>query len=116
MTDKKYIADNAALMRDWDFIKNSSTGLDPYQLTNGSNKRAWWRCAVCGNEWETQIIKRAVRGQGCPTCARQKQNEQQAERIKERIRTEGSFGDKYPELLDEWDYEKNQNTPYDYLA
>lgn len=71
---------------------------------------------MCGNEWETQIIKRTARGQGCPTCARQKQNEQQAERIKERIRTEGSFGDKYPELVDEWDYEKNQNTPYDYLA
>ena len=101
---------------EWDYSKNAATGLDPAFLASGSNKKAWWKCSLCGNEWETQVIKRTARGQGCPTCARQKQNEQQAERIKERIRTEGSFGDKYPELLDEWDYEKNQNTPYDYLA
>ena len=93
MTDKKYIADNAALMQDWDFIKNSSTGLDPYQLTSGSNKRAWWRCAVCGNEWETQIIKRAVRGQGCPTCARQKQNEQQAKSKRDGLSSRSKAGE-----------------------
>ena len=103
------------LMSEWDYAKNDLAELNPLYLASGSNKKAWWKCSTCGNEWEAQICKRTVRGQGCSICGRQKQQQTQRDKIQERARQEGSFGDKYPELAKEWDYEKNDKTPFDYL-
>jgi rubrerythrin len=103
------------LITEWDYDKNTTLQLDPLSLVSGSSKKAWWRCSVCNHVWEAQISKRTVRGQGCPACGREKQNQMQKERIQNRVAQEGSFADAFPELVVEWDYKKNENTPYDYL-
>jgi hypothetical protein len=56
------------LLDEWHPTKNP--GLDPYTLKPGSEKRVWWRCAYCGDEWQAPPLsrRRSPRG-GCPTCA-----------------------------------------------
>ena len=54
---------NPALMLDW------NDGMDPSTLTRGSNRKASWKCHVCGHEWSAVIQSRAINGNGCPACA-----------------------------------------------
>ena len=53
------------LCNDWDYIKND---LSPEQVTPGSNKKVWWKCATCGHSWQAMIYSRAKLGRGCPEC------------------------------------------------
>ena len=57
------------LLKEWDYQKN--TTLDPSQLLPGSGKKAWWKCSLCGHEWET-IIANRTKGHGCPKCSKSK--------------------------------------------
>ena len=34
----------------------------------GSQKRVWWKCSL-GHEWQETIVKRTIRGYGCPVCS-----------------------------------------------
>ncbi|MCR5097182.1 MAG: zinc-ribbon domain-containing protein, partial [Erysipelotrichaceae bacterium] len=51
---------------EWNYIKNGE--LTPDQVTPGSNKKVWWKCLNCGNEWKTTVCHRSD-GQGCPKCS-----------------------------------------------
>lgn len=43
--------------------------LTPEQLTPGSNKKVWWRCAA-GHSWQAAVYSRTrQRPSGCPVCA-----------------------------------------------
>ena len=57
-----------SLAREWNSRKN--TGLTPRDVTRGSERKVWWRCAM-GHEWEASICSR-VRGAGCPVCRRER--------------------------------------------
>lgn len=50
---------------------NKNPGIDPANLSFGSNKVAWWLCDL-GHEWQTKIYQRTIAGTGCPYCAGQK--------------------------------------------
>lgn len=55
------------LAAEWHPEKNGS--LTPENVTSGSNKIVWWRCATDPtHEWKAQISGRAS-GHGCPVCA-----------------------------------------------
>lgn len=77
----------------------------PADYFYGSQHKAWWKCPTCNHEWEAVIASRA-QGHGCPECAKL---------IISKARTtpnEGeSLAEKRPELLKEWDYEKNTLDP-----
>ena len=60
------------LMDEWDYEKNSV--LNPHLLLSGSGKKAWWKCAQCGHEWEATIASR-TKGHGCPKCFRQRKRD-----------------------------------------
>lgn len=82
------------LIQEWDYEKND--GLQPSDLTLGSNKPVWWKCSL-GHSWEISPNHRN-RGSGCPYCANKK------------VLT--GFNDlttKNPELVKEWDYDKNED-------
>ena len=70
MAEKKYIIDNAELMAEWDWEKNSSLGLEPSTITYGSNKKVWWICSQ-GHSYDSRIANR-LNGGGCPYCAGKK--------------------------------------------
>ncbi len=51
------------LAEEWDYEKNGE--LQPEQFLPKSGKKVWWRCSICGYEWETEIRNR-TNGHGCP--------------------------------------------------
>ena len=86
---------------EWHPTLNDS--LQPCEVTSQSHKNVWWKCNACGNEWKTSVSNRAA-GKGCPVCGLKKQGQQKVAGI---IAEKGSFADNHPNLLSEWDYEKN---------
>lgn len=86
------------LAREWDYDKN--TDISPDVVTAGSATRVWWKCAK-GHSWITSIANRA-RGTGCPVCTNRKI-----------VIGENDLAFVRPDLIEEWDYEKNQDIrPY----
>ena len=65
--EKQYVSDNAQLIAEWNWEKNTELGFDPHKLTCGSNKKVWWVCKK-GHEWQSTINNRTS-GRGCPICS-----------------------------------------------
>lgn len=101
---------NPDLASEWDYDKNGE--LLPNQFSLHSNKKVWWKCSKCGHEWNTQINHRS-NGRGCPVCAVDKRVE--GYRSYYLVRGENDLKTLKPELIEEWDYSKNQKiTPEDF--
>jgi hypothetical protein len=57
--------------KEWHPTKNGD--LTPSDVTQGSNKKVWWKCNKGDDhEWEKSISKRAGRGDGCLICSNRK--------------------------------------------
>ena len=65
--EKRYVSDNARLMDEWDWEKNTEFGFDPKKLTCGSARKVWWKCQN-GHGWQADIHNRNA-GNGCPYCS-----------------------------------------------
>ena len=100
------------LLKEWNYDKND---IKPDEILYGSARKVWWKCKDCGYEWETSVLYRTGRRKtNCPKCAPKLNREKQ---LANQISNEGSFGDNYPELLEEWDFEKNVSVdPYKIVA
>ena len=68
--EKQYVSDNAQLMAEWDWKRNSELQFDPAKLTCGSGMKVWWKCCN-GHSWQATINNRN-NGRGCPYCAGKK--------------------------------------------
>lgn len=78
----------------WDYEKNGA--LKPEDVTVGSNKKVWWKCAR-NHSWPTRVHKR-TKGSNCPFCMGK--------------RVLPGFNDLAtlrPDIAAEWDYDKNGN-------
>ena len=93
----------------WNYDKNT---IDPEERTAGSNEKVWWKCDQCGHEWEAKISM-ISKGERCPLCAKKNRNIKFKETLK---KSRGSLAEKFPELLEEWDYERNKITPEDCIS
>jgi hypothetical protein len=83
---------NPGLASEWHPEKNGD--LRPADIWPNSNKKIWWQCGK-GHEWRAVVAGRAA-GSGCPYCYG-------------RYATKtNNLAIKYPELLEEWDREKNK--------
>lgn len=82
------------LMKEWDWGKNNAIA-NPNEVSCASNIKVWWKCKICGYEWQAAIYNRHI-GRGCPYCANN-------------VVWSGHNDLKtlYPELLKDWDYNKN---------
>lgn len=56
---------NPELENDWDFEKNIN--IYPQNTSKGMHLKVWWKCHICGHEWQSYIFNRS-RGKGCPNC------------------------------------------------
>ena len=83
---------NPELAKQWHPTKNGE--LTPLDVTAGSNKKVWWM-GNCGHEWEAVIASRNT-GIGCPYCSGQRV-----------LKGFNDFATVHPELVAEWDFEKN---------
>ncbi len=82
------------LLKEWDFDNNKD--ISPYEVIAGSPKKVFWVCKTCGYTWRASIDHRAKRGSGCPCCSNQVI-----------VAGVNDFATLCPELLNEWDYDKN---------
>lgn len=59
---------NPNIASEWNYDKNLN--LQPTMISPGSLKKVWWKCSL-GHEWQETVVKRTVRGYGCPYCSGQ---------------------------------------------
>jgi Hypothetical methyltransferase/Probable Zinc-ribbon domain/Type III restriction enzyme, res subunit len=92
----------------WNLDKNTDLELDPFELTLGSNKKAWFKCPNDGNEWQAIIASLVTQqwskdNSGCRVCnGTDKRIRGQWKRRRSLIE---EFAD---EITKYWLYEKNQ--------
>ena len=109
----KFVIDDEKLILEWDWKKNNELKMNPSSITLGnSTLKPWWRCSACGHEWQARVYNRS-KGVGCPNCAKKRVWEQ---RYKRELEEQGSIESNHPELLEEWDYERNEKLPSQYLC
>ncbi|MBE6565331.1 MAG: hypothetical protein E7655_08675 [Ruminococcaceae bacterium] len=102
MSEKHYISENAQLMAEWNWERN--TDFNPSQLTLGSGQKVWWKCSK-EHEWQAAIVNRN-KGNGCPYCSGRKVLTGYND-----LQTVNSV------LAKEWNHEKNNGlTPADVTA
>lgn len=53
----------------WHPTKN--IGFDVNEIPCSSNRKFWWKCDICGNEWQSTVNHRIRKsGLGCPRCSK----------------------------------------------
>lgn len=93
---------NPELASEWDYDKNGE--LLPSMVTKSSSKHVWWKCSL-GHSWMTKVNQRTSLVRNCPYCMNKK--------------ILVGFNDlktTHPEILDEWDYVKNEKLPSEYMS
>ena len=88
------------MAKEWHPTANGK--LLPSEVASRSNKKYFWLCSN-GHTYETTPDHR-VRGSGCPYCGNKKV-----------LLGFNDLKTKYPHLIVEWDYEKNDKNPEDYV-
>lgn len=85
---------------EWDYEKNYP--VKPENIDYGSGTKYWWRCRICGYEYQMTPNSRTNKGSGCPACAHSvpKQGINDIQTL-------------YPNLMEEWDYKKNKDLGLD---
>lgn len=81
------------LAGEWHPTKNGD--LHPEQVMLGTNIKVWW-LGKCGHEWQATVASRAMYHLGCPYCSG-----------KLVLSGYNDLATKNPNLLSEWDYDKN---------
>ena len=95
---------NPILASEWDYEKNGNT--IPSEVIYNSGKQYYWKCYNCGNEWKASVYDRN-HGSKCPICSAK------ALGLEKTIPqdNEDSLLVRFPEIVLEWDYDKNTITP-----
>ncbi|MBO4294016.1 MAG: zinc-ribbon domain-containing protein [Alphaproteobacteria bacterium] len=94
---------NQRIATEWHPTKNGT--LTPYDVVNTSNKKVWWICKTCGNEWQATISSRIRQNLGCPKCGTKKGII--TRRLNKIENGSPTLAQKYPELAAEWHPTKN---------
>lgn len=95
------------LIAEWNYKRNGKLTPDLFGIN--SNEKVWWKCENCGHEWKTTIISRAgKRNAGCPECAKIRKGQTFS---KNKALERGSLADRMPELLKQWNYDRNEVDP-----
>lgn len=90
------------LVHEWEQEKNGQ--ITPELVAAGSNQKYYWRCPKCDNVYKASPKARA-HGTGCPVCC--------SKRV---VTGRNDLQTVYPELLSEWDYDRNLLDPTAVLA
>ena len=84
------------LTQEWNYDKNE---ILPTEVVRGSVRKVWWKCSK-GHEWQSVISKRTKEKHGCPICSGKKI-----------LAGYNDLATLVPQLLGEWDYDKNEIKP-----
>lgn len=86
---------------EWDYDKNEKT---PSDYNAFSSKKVHWKCMKYGASWMSTIANRS-NGSGCPYCTGKKP-----------VLGRTDLQTLFPDVVKEWDYEKNELPPSAYTA
>ncbi len=115
------------ILLDWDNDKNES--LSPEMIIAKSGKKVFWKCHKCGYEWKISPGERLK--SSCINCYRIRiANEAKKRRIPKKTRNYSkktpaekkqpqvliSLLSEYPQIVEEWDYEKNKGLTPDIVS
>ena len=90
---------NPELAKEWHPSKNGD--LSPYDVSCGSNHKAWWKCNKgVDHEWDA-AVKSRNKGFGCPIC------------YGRRASRSTSLGVNFPNIASYWHPSKNNLTPFE---
>jgi len=93
---------NPELAKEWHPTLNGD--LTPYNITVNSNKDIWWQCKDTPKHvWSIKISSRNGMKTGCPYCSHSLPSEDYNLLVDN------------PKLCEEWNYEKNDKRPDEYL-
>ncbi len=92
-----FIVKMPSLLAEWDYERNGN--INPEFISFGSNQKFYWKCPRCHQSYISSAKKRTS-GMGCPYCSGKKV-----------LSGVNDFATRYPELLQEWDFEKNVVKP-----
>jgi hypothetical protein len=106
--DKSLSEINQKLSQEWDYDKNLP--LTPLMFTPNSEKKVFWKCKN-GHSWEASIKNRHLRNSDCPHCY--ENNRSEIVRLGKLKKSSDTFGSVFPNLLSEWDYDKNNISPFE---
>ena len=101
LADNSLLTQYPEIAKEWHPTKNGS--LTPAMFQAYSNHKAWWRCKL-GHEWQATIYSRA-HGTGCPYCSNNKI-----------LPGFNDLASKRPDLLKEWNWDKNDSLDPTHLA
>lgn len=87
------------LIKEWDYDKNDK---GPEEYSYGSGKKVWWKCPK--NHSYAAYIYHRVNGTNCPICSNKKL-----------LVDYNDLCFKYPELISDWNFERNNLNPYDVI-
>lgn len=83
------------LSKQWHPTKNGN--LKPNDVYPGTRRKVWWICPVNSDHlWSADISNRALKGRGCPQCARSV------------VTPEQSLANKFPNIARQWHPIKNK--------
>jgi hypothetical protein len=85
-TSNSLLAKDPELAKEWHPTKNGK--LKPEEILASSHSKVWWKCCLCGHEWQCRIDARHAKHSHCINCR--------------------SVLIKNERLLDDWNYEKNK--------
>jgi very-short-patch-repair endonuclease len=97
LKNKSLRINNPKLAKEWHPTKNGKD--TPDNVFAYTNKKYWWICSICNEEWRAQVSNRQMNSngeKGCPFCAGK------------RVGKKNSLQTKYPQLLEEWHPTKNK--------
>ena len=83
------------LLSEWDYIKNDSLGLFPYNFSSSSKQKVWWKC-LNGHSWFAPITYRSYDHSSCPYCSN-----------RDLLVGFNDLATKCPYLVKDWDFEMN---------
>ena len=84
------------IAKDWNYDKNFPT--KPDEVFYKQKKKAWWICSN-GHQYEALISNRTTKNTGCNIC------------LGRSFEKGNSFFENYPDLIKEWDFQKNEIDP-----
>lgn len=86
---------NPALAAEWDYPQNGN--IKPSNIAQNARINAWWKCPNCNGAYQSWVYNRN-KGIGCPYCSVP---------AKKVLKGYNDLATKKPELLIEWNYDKN---------
>jgi very-short-patch-repair endonuclease len=96
------------LLSEWNYAKNE---IKPNEISEKSHIKVWFKCTN-NHEWQSTPQRRS-RGDGCPECYRLLDKSKLVR--EQKLKKKGlSLADEFPDLIKEWDFDKNDELPENY--